>query len=139
MLISLFVDKNGFNRYICAMSIGDNIKTIREQKGLLQKEVAAHLNLDKSAYSKLEKDMREVKISELQKIASLFDISMDQIVNFEGKIPQEVTIKDKSQLEQTKLFNELDEEDRQTIFKLIDKMLTNKKFKEFFQKNVAAL
>ncbi len=121
------------------MSIGDNIKTIREQKGLLQKEVAAHLNLDKSAYSKLEKDMREVKISELQKIASLFDISMDQIVNFEGKIPQEVTIKDKSQLEQTKLFNELDEEDRQTIFKLIDKMLTNKKFKEFFQKNVAAL
>jgi hypothetical protein len=32
-----------------------------------------------------------------------------------------------------------DEDDKQTIFKLIDKMLTNKKFKDFFQKNVAAL
>ncbi|MDB5139123.1 MAG: transcriptional regulator [Mucilaginibacter sp.] len=27
----------------------------------------------------------------------------------------------------------------ETIFKLIDKMLTNKKFKDFFQKNVATL
>jgi hypothetical protein len=30
-------------------------------------------------------------------------------------------------------------EDKQTIFKLIDKMLTNKKFKDFFAKNVATL
>jgi hypothetical protein len=28
---------------------------------------------------------------------------------------------------------------KQTIFKLIDKMLTNKKFKDFFNKNIAAL
>jgi hypothetical protein len=33
----------------------------------------------------------------------------------------------------------LDEEDRNTVFKVIDKMLANKKFKEFFQKNIAAL
>ncbi|MCH7396774.1 DUF1016 N-terminal domain-containing protein [Belliella sp. DSM 107340] len=31
------------------------------------------------------------------------------------------------------------DKDNQTIFKLIDKMLTNKKIKDFFQKNVAAL
>ena len=30
-------------------------------------------------------------------------------------------------------------DDKQTIFKLIDKMLTNKKFKDFFAKNVATL
>lgn len=33
----------------------------------------------------------------------------------------------------------LDEGNRQTIFRLIDKMLTNKKLKDFFQKNIAAL
>ena len=33
-----------------------------------------------------------------------------------------------------KLIQQLDEDDKQTILKLIDKMLTNKKFKEFFQK-----
>jgi hypothetical protein len=29
------------------------------------------------------------------------------------------------------LIQQLDEDDKQTIFKLIDKMLTNKKFKDF--------
>jgi len=38
-----------------------------------------------------------------------------------------------------RLIQQLDEEDKQTIFKLIDKMLTNKKFKDFFNKNIVAL
>jgi hypothetical protein len=33
----------------------------------------------------------------------------------------------------------MDEEDRSMIFKMIDTILTKKKFKDFFQKNVAAL
>jgi hypothetical protein len=37
------------------------------------------------------------------------------------------------------LIQQLEEDDKQTIFKLIDKMLTNKKFKDFFAKNVATL
>jgi hypothetical protein len=38
-----------------------------------------------------------------------------------------------------RLIQQLDEGDKQTITKLIDKKLTNKKFKDFFQKNIAAL
>jgi len=40
---------------------------------------------------------------------------------------------------QMKLIQQLDDEDKLTIIRLIDKMLTNKKFKDIFQKNVAAL
>jgi hypothetical protein len=54
-------------------------------------------------------------------------------------IPSEVVIEDKTAVEQLRLIQQLEDEDRQTIFKLIDMMLTNKKFKDFFQKNVAAL
>jgi transcriptional regulator with XRE-family HTH domain len=118
------------------MTIGENIKKIREQKGLLQKEVTTHLELDKSAYSKLEKGSREVKVAELIKLSSLFDMSIDQIVNYYGVMPTEVTIEDKSAIEQMKLISQLDEEDKQTIFKLIDKMLTNNKFRAFFQENI---
>jgi transcriptional regulator with XRE-family HTH domain len=118
------------------MSIGENIKRIREQKGLLQKEVAAHLNLDKSAYSKLEKDLREVKVAELQKLSGLFDMTIDQLVNFEGDMPEEITVEDKSAVEQIKLIGQLDDEDKKTVFSIIDKMLTNKKFKTFFQENI---
>jgi transcriptional regulator with XRE-family HTH domain len=90
-----------------------------------------HYCVDKSAYSKIEKGQRALTVDELQKMAQLF--------NYDGKIPAEVVIEDKTAVEQLRLIQQLDEEDRQTIFKLIDKMLTNKKFKDFYQKNIATL
>ena len=48
-------------------------------------------------------------------------------------------MEDKTAIEQMRLIQELDEVDKQTIFKIIDKMLTNKKFKDFFNKNIATL
>lgn len=56
-----------------------------------------------------------------------------------GNIPKEITIEDKTAVEQMRLIGQLEEEDKQTIFRLIDKMLTNEKFKDFFNKNIAAL
>ena len=66
-------------------------------------------------------------------------MTIDQLVNFEGDMPQEVTIEDKNTVEQMQLIQQLDEEDKNTVFKIIDKMLTTKKFKDFFNKNVATL
>ena len=78
-------------------------------------------------------------MDELYKAAQLFNMTTDQILAYDGGIPSEVVIEDKTAVEQLRLIQQLEDEGRQTIFKLIDKMLTNKKFKDFFQKNVAAL
>jgi transcriptional regulator with XRE-family HTH domain len=121
------------------MNLADNIKAIREEKNLKQIEVATHINVDKSAYSKIEKGSRALTVDELQKMAQLFNMTTDQVINYDGKMPKEVVIEDKSAVEQMRLIQQLDEDDKQTIFKLIDKMLTNKKFKDFFQNNVATL
>ncbi len=121
------------------MNLADNIKAIREEKNLKQIEVATHINVDKSAYSKIERGTRSITVEELQKMAQLFNMTTDQILNYDGKIPTEVTIADKTAVEQMRLIQQLEEDDKQTIFKLIDKMLTNKKFKDFFNKNIAAL
>jgi transcriptional regulator with XRE-family HTH domain len=121
------------------MSLHNNIKTIREEQNLKQIEVATHIGVDKSAYSKIEKGGRALTVDELQKMAQLFNMSTDQIINYDGKMPKEVVIEDKTAVEQMRLIQQLEDEDKQTIFKLIDKMLTNKKFKDFFAKNVAAL
>ena len=72
-------------------------------------------------------------------MAQLFNMTTDQILNYDGKIPKEVVIEDKTTVEQMRLIQQLDEEDKQTIFRLIEKMPTNKKIKDFFKKNVAAL
>ena len=121
------------------MSIGKNIQEIRKQLGLLQKEVALELNLDKSSYSKVEKDMREVKVSELKILSSLFNMKIDDIINYdENTKPKEIVLEDKTENEQFKLINQLDEEDKSTVLKIIDTMLTKKKFKDFFNKNMTS-
>jgi len=57
-----------------------------------------------------------------------------------GKEPlKEVTAVDKTTAEQRHIIQQLDEEDRQTIFRLIEKILTNKKLNDFFQENLEAL
>ncbi|MDY0089234.1 MAG: XRE family transcriptional regulator [Flavobacteriaceae bacterium] len=81
-----------------------------------------------------------MSFAELQKLGKLFKLTTDEILNYdENIVPKEVTIEDKTVIEQMQLIQQLEEEDKQTIFKLIDKMLTTKKFKDFFQKNVATL
>lgn len=121
------------------MDLSESIKAIREAKNLKQIEVASHIGVDKSAYSKIEKGLRALTVDELHKMAQLFNMTTDQIINYDGKIPREVVMEDKTAVEQMRLLQQLDEDDRKTIFKIIDKMLTTKKFKDFFQKNVAAL
>lgn len=121
------------------MSIGKIIKKIREDKGLMQKEVSSFLDIGNSNYNKLENGHRDLSIDELQKLSKLFNLTTDQILNYENIIPEEVTIVDKPDFEKLHLINQLDEEDKTTIFKIVDTMLTKKKFKDFFNKNVAAL
>lgn len=72
-------------------------------------------------------------------MAQLFNLTTDQILNYDGSIPKEITIEDKTAVEQMRLIQQLEDEDKQTIFKLIDKMLTKSKFKDFFNKNIADL
>ena len=121
------------------MEVATNIKRLREQQGFIQKQIAHELGIGYSNYNKMENGAREPSVIELQKLAKLYNITVDELLNPEETTPKEVFIADKTASEQMKLIQELDEEDKQTIFRLIDKLLTNKKFKEFFQKNIAAL
>ena len=136
--LQLFVISFLFN-YFYSMDLHTNISIIRQERGFKQIEVANHIGVDKSAYSKIEKGVRSITVEELHKMAGLFNMTTDQIINFNGTIPKEISIEDKSSVEQIQLIQQLDEDDKQTVFKIINKMLTNKKFKDFFDKNVATL
>lgn len=121
------------------MNIGENIKRIRKDKGLQQKQVALEIGLDQSNYNKIENGKREPSIEVLNKLANLFGVTVDDILNPDKELPKEVTVEDKTTLEQVRLIQELEEEDKHVIFKMIETMLTKKKFKDFFNKNIAAL
>ncbi len=121
------------------MSLADNIKKIREDRGLRQKEVSNAIEIGYTSYNKVENGTREISVNELQRLANYYNTSVDQILNLENDIPKEVIIEDKTITEQMRLIAELDEDDKTIIFKMIDKMLTSKKFKDFFNKNVSSL
>ena len=54
-------------------------------------------------------------------------------------MPTDVVNEDKTMMEQLRLIQKLEENDKTIIFSMLDTMLTKKKFKDFFAKNVAML
>ncbi|MCB9310590.1 MAG: helix-turn-helix transcriptional regulator [Lewinellaceae bacterium] len=121
------------------MSLASNIKRLREEKGILQKEVANEVGLGISHYSKIENGQREASVELLDKLAKFYGITIDQIVHMDTDVPKEITLEDKSATEQARLIAELDEKDKNIVFGMIETMLTKKKFKDFFNKNVTAI
>ena len=63
--------------------LGDKIKLYRENKKMTQKEVADILNVSSATISKYESGTLEPNIESLKRIAELFDISVDELLNDE--------------------------------------------------------
>ena len=121
------------------MHIGQNVKRLREDRGIKQNEIADLIGMHRSNYSKIENGQREISIVAIDKIASYFNISIDELVHMGNDLPKEVSLEDKTTVEQVKLIQELDQEEKNMVFKMVETFLTKKKFKDFFNKNIAAL
>lgn len=119
------------------VSVGKNIKKIREQKGLMQKEVASVADMQASNYSKIESGKRDVSVEALDKIAQFFGMTVDEIIHFEDpKTPKPVKVEDKTANEKVQLISQLDDEDKNAVYRIIDGMLTKNKFQTFFEQNI---
>jgi transcriptional regulator with XRE-family HTH domain len=123
------------------MKIGDNLKKLREAKGLTQQEMADLIHTHRTGYSKMENNQQDIPVDGLIAIATHFGITVDEIIYFGDKdgIPKEITLEDKTATEQARLIAELDDKDKTVVLSMIETMLTKKKFKDFFAKNVAML
>ena len=95
--------------------------------------------MHRSNCSKIENGQREISILALDKIAAYFDITLDELVHMCEDLPKEVNVEDKTTAEQVKLIQELDQEEKSMVYKMIETFLTKKKFKDFFNKNIATL
>ena len=121
------------------MNVGINIRRLREDRGIKQSEIADLIGMHRSNYSKIETGQREISVTAVDKIAGFFNITIDELVHLGEDIPKEVSLEDKTTTEQVKLIQELDQEEKSMIFKMVETFLTKKKFKDFFNKNIAAL
>lgn len=59
------------------MDFGKNLKKIRREKKLTQAQVAEHLNISVSTYTKYETNVNEPDITMLKKISKFLNVSLD--------------------------------------------------------------
>lgn len=115
------------------ISVGKIIKRFRAQKGLIQKEFAAEVDMRASNFTKIESGRDDVSEEALANIAQFFTMTIDEIGHFEDvKTPASVKVQGKKANEKVPLIASLDIEDKNAVYRIIDGMLTKNKFQIFF-------
>lgn len=62
------------------MFLGKRIKELREGKGLVQRQLAAELEVDTPMYSKIERGERKAKREHVLKLANLLQADVDELL-----------------------------------------------------------
>jgi len=63
--------------------ISDNIRSIRELKNYTQQYMALRLGITQAGYSKIENGANAIRLEKLEEIASVFEMSLSDIIDFE--------------------------------------------------------
>jgi transcriptional regulator with XRE-family HTH domain len=120
-----------------SIDIGKNIKTLRKQRGFLQKQVAEAIKIYPSNYSKIEKGERQPTIDMLIALSKFFDVKIEDIIYLNNNpIEEQTSIEDKITSRQLELIQQLEKQDKEAVFRIIDVMLANKKLKDFVSQNL---
>ena len=87
------------------------------------------MNIHVTHVSKIENGHLLPSIDIVRRVTKIFNISADQLLN-EDEENLNVTVQDKEFNEQIALINQLDEEEKKALLKIIDSMLTKKRMKD---------
>src|SRR3990167_3755153 len=75
------------------------LKLLRKQKRFSQEQLADELNISRPTYMQIEKGERELTISEAKKLASIFDMSLEDFLAGKESVNPVITIKRKKEIE----------------------------------------
>jgi transcriptional regulator with XRE-family HTH domain len=70
--------------------MNENVKIIRELKNFTQKFMASQLMMSQSNYSRIEKGTVNISIDKLEKISSIFELSVSDIINFDESVVRNI-------------------------------------------------
>lgn len=67
------------------MEIGEKLRKLRTLKGLSQEYVANQLNISQVAYSDIESNKTKLSLERLEKLSSVFEVPINDIITFDEK------------------------------------------------------
>lgn len=66
------------------MTFGERIKNLREELEMTQSRVAELIPMNQSNYSKIERDQQEPDLLQLKRIAEIFGVSADYLLDIKS-------------------------------------------------------
>ena len=114
------------------MILGDLLKKTREAKDLSQKEVAAILNMPQSQYSRIESGKTDPSFTTLERIATALGVTLAELFEVDNLLA-DVNSYDKSLIEKMKLLDTLDDNEKKSLFNIIDSLIAKKRLKDNLQ------
>lgn len=110
------------------MKFKEKIKALRKAADMNQQELADKINVHVTHLSKIENGHLIPSIDIVQRLMKVFAVSADQLLNdSENSI---VNIQNHELNEQLMLMNQLDDDEKNALVKIINSMLTKKRMKD---------
>jgi repressor LexA len=111
------------------MTTGDRIRNVREDKDILQQELANAIGINVSVLSRIEKGTRPIRDDELIKIANKLSVSSDYLLGISDS-PSSTTITSLTVAEKDILhfYRQLDDRDQGAIYGEMKGMLRAEKY-----------
>ena len=108
------------------MSLGSEIVRLRMEKGLRQKDLAAHLEVRQSNLARWENNMARPRAPMLQRIAQMLDVSVDALLAAERGEHADPDLQeiDPSLVALLRQVHKLDTRDREGLKIILESMLT---------------
>jgi transcriptional regulator with XRE-family HTH domain len=110
------------------MKFNEKIKVLRKNMGMSQQELAAKLYIHVTHLSKMENGHLTPSIDIVQRMMKVFAVSADQLLNDEEN--KVVEIQNHELNEQLALINQLDDDEKNALVRIINSMLTKKRMKD---------
>ena len=112
------------------MKLYEKIKNLRTSKGLSQAELAEKIELSHGHITRLETGKFNPSIEVLKKIADLFDVTTDFLLNENVDNTYDNGIQNEPLSNKIKMISTLEPKQQEAIITIIDSMLKERRMKE---------
>ncbi len=112
------------------MSLGEKIARLRKTQGWTQSQFAEKVGVHNRHISRWETNKNRPSLAMLEKIAAVFEVSVDELTDAEGRKSAESVLHNNRLLKQFELVQALPQEEQNVITRVIDAFVTKRRMEE---------
>jgi transcriptional regulator with XRE-family HTH domain len=112
--------------------LGKRIQELRKKNGLTQQELAKQINISHPQVVRYENKGVQPPADVLSRLADVFDVSIDYLVYGNKSDKVEQTLKDAEVIKQFKQLDQLPDEEKQSILKVVSALIRDFRAKQAY-------